>query len=272
MHSAFYSRHETGEAMDKTGRSTGSESNSSGGLSMFRDIDRSGAFCTPEYHILGKNVTLQSLETWFSTARLHRYATASRPDLLYIWNARLSKAFLEDFGHVEVLLRNFIHERLTKDCGQEDWYEAKDRYHFNGPFQSSVAKVKRKLKNRGRLATPDQVIAELSFDNWRFLLTPRHEVTIWKALIDLDNGGMPHYSSRDRVVFENDVECIRQLRNRASHQEPLIIEAKQTETENKQLDAYVDAIAKTAERIDPRAAAWIMANSRVATIRKLRPT
>lgn len=215
--------------------------------------------------------SLKSLESWFSAPRMHRYAAANRPDLLYIWDTRLSKAFLEDICHVEVLLRNFIHDRLTKDSGQADWYHNADRYHFNKPFKHSVSKVEDRLKDRGHAASPDQVIAELSFDNWRFLLTPRHEVTIWKALINPVNGGMPHYPGRNRAAFERDVELIRQLRNRASHQESLIMEATLTDDENERLDRYVTAILNTAKRLDPKVADWIIAHSRVDSIRKQRP-
>lgn len=257
--------------MSEQNQEAARQSNSPGGVSMFHDIDQSGAFCHTDYHTPDSVASLDSLESWFSTPRLHRYAAATRPDLLYIWNTRLSKAFLEDVGHVEVLLRNFIHHRLAKDCGQDDWYHATTRYRFNQPFQRSVAKVEHQLRNRGRDATPDQVIAELSFDSWRFLLTQRHEVTIWRALINLKNGGMPHYRSRNRADFESDVELIRRLRNRASHQEPLILEAGPTTAEAEQLDAYAAALENTAARIDPDAAQWIIANSRVEAIRKLRP-
>ena len=257
--------------MSEQNQEAAGQSNSPGGISMFRDIDQSGTLCHLAYHLPESEASLESLENWFSTPRLHRYAAASRPDLLYIWNARLSKAFLEDVGHIEVLLRNFIHNHLTRDYGQPDWYHATSVYHFNGAFQNSVAKVERRLKKRGRTATADQVIAELSFDNWRFLLTKRHEVTIWRALINLDNGGMPHYSERNRAAFESDVEIIRQLRNRASHQEPLIINALPTTAEAKQLDRYTTALRNTAMRIDPDAAQWIIANSRVEDIRKRRP-
>ncbi|MDO5720919.1 MAG: Abi family protein [Actinomycetaceae bacterium] len=248
------------------------QSNSPGGVSMFHDIDQSGALCSLDYHTPEVEASLGSLENWFSLSRLHRYAAAARPSLLYIWNTRLSKAFLEDVGHVEVLLRNFIHDRLTRDCGRPDWYHETNRYNLKLPFQKSLEKVEKRIEKRqGAAATPDQVIAELSFDNWRFLLTQKHEVNIWKALINLNNGGMPHYRSRNRADFESDVELIRQLRNRASHQEPLILEAAPTTAETEQLDAYAAALENTAARIDPDAAQWIIANSRVEAIRKHRP-
>lgn len=257
--------------MSKHHQEVTGQSNSPGGVSMFRDIDQSGTFRSPDYHTPESEASLDSLESWFSKPRLDRYAAAARPGRLYVWNTRLSKAFLEDVGHVEVLLRNFIHHRLVKDSGQDDWYHATDRYHFNGPFQHSVTKVERRLKIRDYAATPDRVIAELSFDSWRFLLTQRHEVTIWRALVNLDNGGMPHYPSRNRAAFESDVELIGQLRNWASHQEPLILEAAPTTGETQQLAAYAAALKNTAARIDPDAAQWIITNSRVEAIRKERP-
>lgn len=45
-----------------------------------------------------------------------RYEVASDPGTLYVWDVRLQKAYLEDIGHVEVLLRNFIADRLAADC------------------------------------------------------------------------------------------------------------------------------------------------------------
>lgn len=257
--------------MNPQKQNSGLENNSPGGVPIFRGIDQSEAFLIPYYSTGKSYASLQSLESWFSAPRMRRYAAANRPDLLYIWDTQLSKAFLEDICHVEVLLRNFIHNRLTKDSRQADWYNNAKRYHFNKLFKRSVSKVEKNLKKRGRAATPDQVIAELSFDNWRFLLIPRHEVTIWKALINPANGGMPHYPGRKRAAFEEDIELIRQLRNRASHQEPLIMEATLIDDETEQLDKYAAAILNTAKRLDPEAADWIIAHSRVDSIRKQRP-
>ena len=56
---------------------------------------------------------LAKLGKWFSVARVGRYAGAPDPAALYVWDARLQRAFLEDISCVEVLLRNFISERLA---------------------------------------------------------------------------------------------------------------------------------------------------------------
>lgn len=245
------------------------ESNSLGGVSMFRDIDLPEAFHESAYHGWPG---LEQLERWFSPARISRYRHSEDPAALYLWNTRLSKAFLEDVEHVEVLLRNFISQRLTADCGSPFWFDAADRYHFNGPFTASVRKARHRLSDNGNLdPSADSIVAELSFDNWRFLLAQRHEVTIWRVLIDPKNGGMPYYPGRRRAIFEADVETVRHLRNRASHQEPFIELPQLTDLERSRISHYRQALVRTAARIDPEAAAWISTHSRVAGLLLERP-
>ncbi|OIR46034.1 hypothetical protein BJP07_02040 [Corynebacterium sp. NML130628] len=41
---------------------------------------------------------------------------------LYLWNAQLGKAFLEDIEHFEVLLRNWIDRHVARTWGQK-WYD-----------------------------------------------------------------------------------------------------------------------------------------------------
>lgn len=49
----------------------------------------------------------EQLAAWFSKPRIDRYL-GQHTDTLYIWNTRITKAFLEDIQHVEVALRNLI--------------------------------------------------------------------------------------------------------------------------------------------------------------------
>ena len=51
----------------------------------------------------GKGVGVDKLCDWFSTARMSRYAVAANPGALYVWDDRLSKAYLEDVAHVEMM-------------------------------------------------------------------------------------------------------------------------------------------------------------------------
>lgn len=233
-----------------------------GGVPIFRDIDLPGAYRFQDYHG-ATQVTQEDLARWFSPSRMRRYGTTD-PVACYVWNARISKAFLEDIGHVEVLLRNFIDSRLAKDAGLRAWWDS-HKYPRLGAFRRNVEKVAARITEVGHEPEPDQIVAGMSLDNWRFLLIPRLEATIWKALIDPKNGGMPHYSGRSRKYFEENVEIIRYVRNRASHQEPLI-SASDNESDTEKMRSYLAAIDMVASNIDPKAAAWIATNSRIPSI------
>ena len=74
---------------------------------------------------------LASLERRLAPERLGPYRAACGGDLaaavaLYEWNANVSAALGETLGHVEVLLRNAMHDALTTwsahDFGEPRWY------------------------------------------------------------------------------------------------------------------------------------------------------
>ncbi|MCT1685618.1 hypothetical protein [Pseudoglutamicibacter cumminsii] len=243
------------------------KNNDLGGIPMFRGIDLPEAYRFPSYH--PPAVSRETLQEWFSPARLSRYRIEP-VDTWYVWNTRISKAFLEDISHVEVLLRNFIDVRLRAAAGIRCWWDS-PKYQIRG-FRNNVRKAKNRLKQAGLEATPDQIVPSLSLDNWRFLLTQRLEATVWKSLTDLRNGGMPHYPGRSRSDFEANVELIRKVRNRASHQEPLVNVDLDQQADTRNLVTYITAIDTVARNISPAAADWIAAYSRVVDVITQRPT
>ena len=97
------------------------QNNDLGGIPIFRGIDLPEAYRHPPYH--APTVSRETLQEWFSPARLSRYRIEP-VDAWYVWNTRISKAFLEDISHVEVLLRNFIDVRLSADTGIRRWWES----------------------------------------------------------------------------------------------------------------------------------------------------
>lgn len=228
--------------------------------------------------VTGQAVSLEDLRRWFSAERMGTYErsagmTGCDAVDLYVWNGRLSKALLEDIAHVEVLLRNFIAERLTKDSGRDDWYHDDARYGFNTSrstkFTDSIAEIERNIRFAGKQVVPGRVIGGMMLGSWCFLLTRRLEQTVWRAVVNPDNGGMPHYPARKRVVFERYVKSMRDLRNRLSHQEHIVMD--DIVDERKYLDAQCDNLDWIARAIDPKAADWIRSQSRVPTLRAVRP-
>ena len=183
------------------------------------------------------------------------------------------KAYLEDIEHTEILLRNFIAERLAADCerriGDEAWFDHPELYNLNDKFDGAVDQAKRRISHSRKPIGYDAVIAALSFDTWRYLLVKRLEPTVWRALRDKRNGGMPAFPERNRAAFEEQVVIVYSLRNRCSHQEHLVLE--DYAAESVMLDRYSKAIALVAARIDPGAAEWITRVSRVDGLRERRP-
>lgn len=171
------------------------------------------------------------LSQWFSSARMSRYADHPSPETLYLWNTHLTKTYLADIEHLGVLLRNSIHNALTGRYG-ERWFDD-DRIPFNDAAKKNI----RKAKNRaGKKDAPlGKIIAELSFDFWRFLLSSHYQASVWpqvkKAL---------KKTPGSRQQFED-------------------------------LDSVDNAIQMVASFIDPHAEAWIKDNSRVPDIRAQRP-
>ncbi|MBW3094940.1 Abi family protein [Bifidobacterium sp. 64T4] len=224
------------------------------------------------------STSLQDLQEWFSAERMETYirsAQNTRCDAvdLYVWNERISKALLEDIAHVEVLLRNFISKRLAEDSGRADWYHDNDRFRFSTSkstkFRDSVVEIERNIRHAGKQVLPGRVISGMMLGSWCFLLTGRLEQTVWKAIVNPRNGGMPNYPLRKRSVFERHVKMMRDLRNRLSHQEHIVM--SDFSEESRYLDECCDNLIWIARMIDPKAADWIQEQSRVRALRHIRP-
>lgn len=201
------------------------------------------------------------LSRWFSSARMSRYADHPDPEALYLWNTHLTKTYLADIEHLEVLLRNCIHDALTGRYGQR-WFD-NGRIAFSNEAGKSIRKAKRRAGGRG--APPGKIIAELSFDFWRFLLSRHYQASIWpqveKAL---------EKKPTSRQQFEALVVIVYNMRNRCSHHES-IVHQHNIPREVAHFNAVDNAIHTVANFIDPRAATWIKGNSRVPTVRVQRP-
>ena len=204
---------------------------------------------------------LEHLSQWFSSARMSRYADHPAPEALYLWNTRLTKTYLADIQHFEVLLRNCIHDALTERYS-DHWFDDV-RIPFNNAAKKNIRKAKKRAGGEG--VPSGKIIAELSFDFWRFLLSNRYQASVWpqvkRALKKPPN-------SRQR--FEELVVIVYEMRNRCSHHES-IVQQRDRDREIAHLDSVDNAIEKVASFIDPHAANWIKDNSQVSEVRAQRP-
>lgn len=201
------------------------------------------------------------LSQWFSSARMRRYADHPTPEALYLWNTHLTKTYLADIEHLEVLFRNCIHDALTNRYG-ERWFD-NGRINFSDTARKNIRKAKRRAG--GREAPPGKIIAELSFDFWRFLLSSHYQASIWpqvkKAL---------KKKPSSRQQFEELIVVVYDMRNRCSHHES-IVQQRDIAHEVAHLDSIDNTIKMVASFIDPHAATWIKGNSRVPAVRAQRP-
>jgi len=212
------------------------------------------------------SVTVLLVQRHLSTPRLATYVRASGGDLeagveLYEWNASLAGVLWEVLGHVEVVLRNALHQALSarhQRLGRMgEWYDD-PAGELEQHARDDVAKAIRRLHRAGAPVLPGKVVAELSFGFWRFLLARRYTASLWPAL----RPAFPNLSSADRRVLEEPVARLHQLRNRVAHHEPMIAEPLPAR--------YVDMLLVVGA-VDPGLRAWVAANNRLLEVLGRRP-
>ncbi|MDN6460626.1 MAG: Abi family protein [Corynebacterium flavescens] len=219
---------------------------------------------------------IHDLEAWFSPARRSTYNYHPDPEALYLWNTQITKAFLEDIQHVEVLLRNRVDVAVSPKYGAR-WY-TNPRIPFDQQAKNSIKKAERRARgSTGQVPPPGRVIAELNFDFWAYLFTNTYTSTIWppfrKTLhgtpLDVTEKNKNRVSLPSLVDFKREVNVVYRLRNRCAHHEPIV--KKSRHSEESHLDEAQQAIAQLATWIDPAAAQWIITRSRISDLRNNRP-
>lgn len=146
---------------------------------------------------------------------------------LYLWNARVSAAFLIPLHLVEVVTRNAVADALTAVHGpQWPWWLG---FRDSLPAPAGGYNPRRELHRvalRCNSRTAD-VIPELSFVFWQKLFTRRFDTRLWsRCLVSVLPGtdaSTPWHVTRARV--HDDLEQIRRLRNRIAHHEPIFSRA-----------------------------------------------
>lgn len=122
-----------------------------------------------------------------SADRLSTYLHHCNDDLdlaiaLYEWNTSISAALWETIGHVEVVLRNTVATRLAARHVRlkrpRSWLDDPSR-ELDGRAMDDVADARARLQTKGKAASEGQIISELNFGFWRFLIARRYQTTLW---------------------------------------------------------------------------------------------
>lgn len=209
---------------------------------------------------------LHAVSRYLSQQRLAPYVWACAEDLadglrLYAWNADVGSAFFESLGHLEVVLRNALDQRLirrhTRTGRSGDWFDDPAR-ELGQRARQDIAAARERVRHKGKAMCHGQVITELPFGFWRYLLARQHQATLWPDLA----GAFPHAPDRRLTTVEPPVKRLHVFRNRIAHHEGIWSYPLE--------DRYADLLLLVGY-IDPHIRAWVDRGSRVPSVLAGRP-
>ena len=114
------------------------------------------------------------------------------------------------------------------------------------------------MRSKGKAATHGQVLSELSFGFWRFLVSKTYSGRLWPDLAS----AFPHAPNRSRATIETPVRELHVFRNRLAHHQRIY---SQPLTERRH------DLQTLLGYIDPALAAWTATTSRVPAVLARRP-
>ncbi|MCL6392526.1 Abi family protein [Pectobacterium atrosepticum] len=225
----------------------------------------------------------QSLSTFrFATYQLPILGGTSPEQCLgmYLWNKQLASAFLPVLQIVEISLRNAIyqsyvdaqekiiestypeHSWATRKEFAKSWFISAFTEQNNREAYRSIEGAKAQLGREGKLLTPENIIAKLTFGFWVSMVRKDFDVqrasylTLWPNLRGkvfpnalVPSSGVPMSINS----IGNELKEINKIRNRLSHHEPLWRNKKAYQVEdiiNKVIDHY-DRCLKVINWINP---------------------
>ncbi len=176
---------------------------------------------------------------------------------LYLYNARVAKAFMFPLGVVEVTLRNAIDALLVVRHGLT-WY-LQPNFRNNVLMPEGLTTLDKAIDRTGSGAVRGQVVAELTFDFWSNLLRPEYG-DLWRTGLNVVFPNISRTTTRHDVQLM--AKAINRFRNRVAHHEPV-------------LDINVtDIHAKIVKLVSLRCsetAAWLKHHSTVSAMIHTRP-
>ena len=134
----------------------------------------------------------------------------------YLWNTALSESLYPALQGLEVSLRNSIHNAITKERNNENWFE----HILKQEELQVIAEVKQRLIDQKKAVDAAQLVASSNFGFWVSLLNTRYENVLWPKFL---KEVFPYMPNRDRTRrnLSRRLNRIRDLRNRVFHHEPI---------------------------------------------------
>lgn len=206
---------------------------------------------------------MESVRFALSHARMSTYEAAMPDDYmsalrLYAWNAQVSAALFASIQICEVVIRNAVSDALEDIYGQQ--------WAWNETFLKSLPFRRRQELETARegLQTVGQVIPELSFYFWQQMFTSRHFGRIWENHMERIFPNMDKKMAKQlrRIHIHDELEHIRNLRNRIAHHEPIF---------RSDLEADFQRIVNLVTLKCSTSAQWLVQNNLFTTIYSQKP-
>jgi len=132
---------------------------------------------------------------------------------IYLYNARLAKAFLFPLHILEVTFRNRVSDLFTGEFGPK-WHTS---LAFTSLLNPQSLAALNKAQERAKSQALQDVVAELSFDFWSNLFRDDYDRDLWQTrMVKL----LPNQSV-SRKELQVAVRDINRFRNRIAHHEPI---------------------------------------------------
>jgi hypothetical protein len=142
--------------------------------------------------------------------------------------------------------------------GHIAWY-ADPRAPLQPDLRQQIAQAPSRATKGGVAETHGKVVAELTFEFWRYVLDARHQPTLWAPAL---RHAFPHLRPRVRSAVYDPVELLHGLRNRVAHHEPV---------HSLPLAHRWEQLVRVASFVDPTTAVWIRSRSSVPILLATRP-
>ncbi|WP_159994038.1 hypothetical protein [Roseomonas sp. 18066] len=176
---------------------------------------------------------------------------------LYLYNARVAKAFMFPLSVVEVALRNAMDALLVSRHGS-DWHL--DQAFLEDVLMTEGVNTLSKASARaGSNATRGQVVAELTFDFWSNLLR-RNYADLWRTSLNVVFPNIPRSTTRHDVQMM--AKDINRFRNRVAHHEPIL---------DSDFDDIHAKIISLVSLLCSETAEWLKHHSTVSAATRTRP-
>lgn len=167
-------------------------------------------------------------EPRFGTYLAARHRNCRLALALYQWNTEVCGAFLAPLQFCEVTVRNGVAGAIERVYGPNwPWQSGFEQSLPNPPVPHTGPRPfnPRKELQRARRGrqTSGQVVADMKFAFWVDMFTSRHDQRLWQPHLRAEFPNLPaSLSTKDaRQLLRDQLDKVRQFRNRVAHHEPV---------------------------------------------------